>query len=50
MKDYALYHGDGVFKTLGEATVTRVAAQVLRAVFSRSDIKRADGVAGTLRR
>ena len=47
---YALYHGDTVFKTLGEATVTRIAAQVLRAVFSRSNIKRATGSAGTLRR
>ncbi|KAF9512300.1 hypothetical protein BS47DRAFT_1394422 [Hydnum rufescens UP504] len=43
-------HGDGVFKTLGEDFVYRVAEQVLRTVFTRSNFKRATGSAGTLRR
>ncbi|KAF9512279.1 hypothetical protein BS47DRAFT_1394408 [Hydnum rufescens UP504] len=47
---YSILHGDGVFKTLGEDFVYRVAGQVLRAVFSRPNLKRATGVAGTLRR
>ena len=47
---YRLYHGDGVFKTLGEDFVTRAAAEVLRAVFSKTKIKRTGGNAGTLRR
>ena len=47
---YRLYHGDGVFKTLGEDFVTRAAAEVLRAVFSKTKIKRTVGNAGTLRR
>ncbi|KAF8337113.1 heme peroxidase [Cantharellus anzutake] len=50
LSDYAHYHGDTVFKSLGPAFVTRVAAEVLRAVFSKPNISRTKGVAGTLRR
>jgi hypothetical protein len=47
---YGLYHGDTVFKILGEAFVTRAAAQVLRAVLTQRGVKRTKGIAGTLRR
>jgi len=47
---YSILHGDGVFKSLGEDFVYKVAGQVLRAVFSRPNIKRAKGSGGTLRR
>ncbi|KAF9506550.1 hypothetical protein BS47DRAFT_1367288 [Hydnum rufescens UP504] len=47
---YSTLHGDGVFKTLGEDFVYKVAGQVLRAVFTRSNLKRATGSPGTLRR
>ena len=47
---YTLLHGDGVFKVLGEEFVTSVTAQVLHAVFSLKNVRRAKGPAGTLRR
>jgi hypothetical protein len=47
---YSTLHGDGVFKTLGEDFVYKVAGQVLRAVFTRSNLTRATGSPGTLRR
>ena len=47
---YRHYYGDSVFKTLGDKFVIRVAAQVLRAVFSQREIARTAGIAGTLRR
>jgi len=47
---YTLLHGDGVFKVLGEEFVYSVTAQVLHAVFSLKNVRRAKGPAGTLRR
>ncbi|KAF8322372.1 heme peroxidase [Cantharellus anzutake] len=47
---YSTYRGDTVFKTLGDAFVTCVTAQVLRAVFTQRNVQRTKGVAGTLRR
>jgi len=47
---YQGLQGDGVFKVLGQDFVYGAAANVLRAVFSLKDVRRAKGPAGTLRR
>ncbi|KAF9506549.1 hypothetical protein BS47DRAFT_1426050 [Hydnum rufescens UP504] len=47
---YSTLHGDGVFKTLGEDFVYKVTGQVLRAVFTKANLKRTTGPLGTLRR
>jgi len=47
---YKALQGDGVFKVLGQDFVYGAAANVLRAVFSLKDVRRANGPAGTLRR
>lgn len=47
---YKWFHGDGVFKVLGEEFVYGAAASVLSSVFSLKNIRRAKGPGGTLRR
>jgi linoleate 10R-lipoxygenase len=47
---YEGLQGDGVFKVLGQDFVYGATANVLRAVFSLKDVRRANGPAGTLRR
>jgi linoleate 10R-lipoxygenase len=47
---YKSLQGDTVFKVLGQDFVYGAAANVLRAVFSLNNVRRANGAAGTLRR
>lgn len=48
--DYKGLQGDTVFKVLGQDFVYGAAANVLRAVYSLNNVRRANGPAGTLRR
>lgn len=47
---YKWFHGDGVFKVLGEEFVYGAAASVLSTIFSLKNVRRTKGPAGTLRR
>ncbi|KAF8634588.1 hypothetical protein AX17_004177 [Amanita inopinata Kibby_2008] len=46
----AAFYGDGLFKCLGEPLTVKIMSEVLRAVFSLKNVRRAAGNSGTLQR